>query len=251
MQRDGLKRENRRLKEEIRKLRRENRRLREACRNEELLPHFQHDRSTSTTQKQFIQHANAVSLYRKSSFFGYLSALLRTSLFYGLWQRIYRYFRRYRLTVLILQVLLVLMTLIQTSAVFLVFSATFTILLPALFLVLALLSQIAIHRKRGEKQKLLTVLKEHRQLFVFLLPEKAKNTVFSSLLCALAERGATVIVISPCLFSSRGIFTGRRSPYYLAAREEAPHVFLLRGYFYFGIRKHLHEQYADAISVFY
>lgn len=247
-----------RLKKEVRALKRENKSLKkELLRLEcdEFSPSF---REEAPEKSRLKTHLTSRALYRERSFFGYLTESLRSSLLYGLWSKIYTVFRRYRLAILLFEIFLFLVTFLQGGALFLFLSMISAALLPALFVFLVILSQVTVRRRRAEKVRLARVLSHSASLTVIPLPRKdfPSSHSLSYLFSYLVKENPdmAVLVISPYLFSSRSLFSdtpSRRKIRYVAAREEAHRIFLLRGHFYFGIRNYLKERYGNNLTVIY
>lgn len=250
-----LRRENRRLKAENKRLHRTVAELRQKSPSAlaDLKGKYTESFKESEEAARFSVRSKETAFYRQRSFPRYLAALIRTSALYGIWKQIYTLFRRYRLTVLILQIVLFLLTVLQSGAVFWVVSAFSAALLPAFFTAILLFSQIISFRKRREKRLLAAAVHESQSIYVFHCSKKAFpcDKAFSELISAqMLRENALVLIISPFLVSARGPFASRQ-PYYAASREEAPHIFLLRAYFYFGIRKNLRENFGERAVVFY
>lgn len=247
------------LKQELRRIKRENRDLRRALSNSPVSPSLYSERAPGHAAERFGAHSESFAFYRKKTFFRYLSAMLRTSLIFGLWKRIYTYFRRYRLAILSAEIFLFIVTFLQSGAVFLVLSAISAVLLPTLFLTLAVLSQFTAFRKRGEIRRVEAAVRAAEALYVFPLPRKGfsrGNRGFPALLHSLteADRHSVVLIVSPYLVSKKAILPisdASRPRYYAAAREEAPNIFLLRGHFFFGIRRSLASLGEKQLTVFY
>lgn len=247
-----------RLKKEVRALKRENKSLKKEVLRLDKGTFSLYSREEAPEKERLKTHLTSRTLYRKRSFFGFLTESLRSSLLYGLWSRIYTVFRRYRLAILLFEILLFLVTFLQGGAVFLFLSMISAALLPALFVFIVILSQVTARRRRAEKVRLARVLSHSDLLTVIPLPRKdfPSSRSLSFLLSHLVKEdpGMAILVISPHLFSSRSFLSNapsRRKIRYVAAREEADRIFLLRGHFYFGIRNYLKERYGNNLTVIY
>ena len=238
-----------RKKDTVKGLRQKNRRL---AKENHLLKKALHDREEAAPSQQgqtesfgISERIEEICHDRKQNFLMYLLSIVRASFLYGLWMRVWTYVRRYRMTILIVQIFLFLFSLPGNGAWFLALSALFATVFPVLLVLLVVLSQTASLRRRREKRALSLALKKGRPVYVFKLTKKdfPKNVAsFLSLISAVTRTSrATVLLVSPFLFSRKGLAPRPKAPYYVAARQEAPYVFLLRSYYYFSLRRSLRD----------
>lgn len=244
-----LRRENRSLRREVHRLQKE---LRERSDKENAtLPRLFRKSAKNTPQYGTSERLRNAELLRAPHVFAYLFRTFRTSLFYSFWKRICAYARRYRLTILFLQIALFLFTLPKNGAIFLALSAASAVLFPVLSVLLVLLLQATSLRKRSETAHFFRVLAQHKSIRILVLSrgQIPAERAFLALLRRVSEtEDHLTLVLSPYLFSSKSIGgTFAPHPYFAAVREEAPRVFLLRMHFFYRIRARLSD---DLVTIY-
>ena len=175
-------------------------------------------------QKMVMHHALLPYLY---------DLILHTSL-YVKWSAFLRIVRRFRTVSFFLKILSTVFAILETGALLILSTVFFLILLPigTAFLLGVLLTAL-IGSKRTH-QKLSNELAGKR-VYVLFLKDGKENTFLIQNARELSTRG-TVLLISPYWLAARGIYP---HGFYCTARRESPHIFLVRRYYFFSLRRHV------------
>lgn len=169
------------------------------------------------------------------SFLGYLRSTVTSAPLYAQGQRLLAYLRRLRTVTLLVRLLTLLWSLLQTGALVLLGTALLLVLLPAAAALLGGVLLAAYLESRRSNRFLRERLSNTRVTVLFLPPEEAPGALATAR--AIAERGSTVLAVSPYLLSSRSPF--RKGGFYCTLRREEAGVFLIRKYYFFSLRKHV------------
>ena len=165
----------------------------------------------------------------------YLRVRLRDATLYGVASRCVTYFRRFRLFALLWRVTQTLFLVLQTGTAVLLSTVLLLIVLPLVFALCAGILITAIS-EAGRVRKLLSKETENRRVHVLFLPPII-TPYFRFLVDDLVRReDATVLLVCCEWFSRRGLRDGH---FYCSVRKEAPHVFLVRRYCFFNIKRHV------------
>ena len=168
-------------------------------------------------------------------FLSYAYRLFTKAPLYTHGKHLFLYIRRLRTIALILRILTLLFTVLQTGALVLLSAALFLVILPILaILMLTVLLGAWIGSGRANK-RLSKELKGKKIYILFLTPQK--NPFLEGNAKDLASRGDAVVVVSPYTISPKGLSGSKKL--YFTAREEFPSVFLIRRYYFFSFRKHV------------
>ena len=174
-------------------------------------------------------------LTRHRFFFAYAyDALTHTSV-WSHWQDLLAYIRRARMIVWILRILSILSLALRAGAFVLLATALFVVILPLTAVMMLAILLTALLESRRTNRRLLDETQERRICVLFLAADSPNAFLFANAR-DLASRGYTVLLISPYWLSPRGMKRGR---FYCTARAEADHIFLIRRYYFFSLRKHV------------
>jgi len=230
------------LRDENRRLRAENYALREEIRamgGNAVTP----ARAWQTSLKQ---RSNKEKLFSKKSYPAFLLASLRSRSFFAYYQRIVYIVKKYTFITTSVKIFTFLFTVIQSSALFVLFTGTLAVTVP----ITAILSYVALtftflFRKRitARTRRLI----EGKNVAV-LFPSKGrafeKSSYFRKMLDELASKDDTVVVIvSPYYFSPKGFSKSRK--YYLATRAESDNVIMMRNHYFFTFKKKILAEIPD------
>ena len=219
----ALKRQNKRLRAEIKRLKKQNQALKAAMR--------------STPQGQLSPHeimlsdrGQAVERFEASTYLGYLLSWLKASSLWRLTRKVARIFRRLRVVRWVTQLILLILTFLLASAVFLS-------VLPALLL-LMLTATLTVTLRAGIRNRKLKNALRGKHIYV-MLPQKSSSLHPDSFFvnCAkdLAHTPHTAVgVVSPYNLSSRGL--GGRGVYF-TARQESENLYIVRKSYYFILKR--------------
>jgi len=185
-------------------------------------------------------------LFTARSFPRYLWLSLRESDLYRRGYRFWVYFRRYRLISRIITVIAALLTVVGTGAALLILLLLALLILPIVFLPIGgtmLLGWFC----RGHQNRILQAEVENHTVYLFFPSELREKSFAAMTMQQLAELPqCTVFVVSPYSWSTKGI---GGNGFYLNARQEAAHLFLLRRHYFFFFKRLLSPCQAQRIVV--
>ncbi len=242
-----------RLEREVASLRRE---LRESAAIEREQPLARLRSRPSAEDRLRDAAANRADHYRERSFIRYLFETVMESYPIGLVTKLLHYLRRLR----VVQLIVTLIAAVGAVVTVTILSAA---ALPFLLFGTATLAMLAAFFSRRANRRLRRVL-EGEHIRVLVPPrgqgfprthrraaggDTAGTPFFQRQARAMAaEEGVSVIVVSPYLFSSRGL--GGRGAYF-TARCESEHVYLVRRHYFFLLRRRVLDVIDPAMTIMY
>lgn len=142
-------------------------------------------------------------------------------------------FRRYRLISRIITIVATFLTVMGTGALTVLFVLLFLLILPIVLLPISGTMLLGFFRREHQNRILRTFVSGHTVYLFF--PEELRENSFSSATMHQLSRcsNSTVFVISPYTWSSRGV--GGQG-FYINARCEGDHLFVLRRHYFFFFR---------------
>ena len=177
-------------------------------------------------------------LFSKKRYFGYIIHLIKSTSFFRLYQKILAFFRRYALLSTTLKILLAVLTVVQSSAIFVIATSASVVAIPFILTVSYVVFFLALfHRKKNDaaNKKLLA----NKHIVVFFPPKKRaleKNSFFSGMVEEFSHRpGHVCIVVSPHFWRNRGLFDNHKP--YRFSRAEGTGILLVRRQYYFVLKK--------------
>ncbi len=150
-------------------------------------------------------------------------------------KRLLAHLRRIRTVALTLRILAFLFTVLQTGALVLLATALFLIVIPIGSAVMLGILLTALIESRHTNRRLRSETRNKRACILFL-PTNEQDAFLWHNALDLAARGYAVFLISPYWISGRGPASGR---YYVTARTLSPHIYLVRRYYFFSLRRHV------------
>jgi hypothetical protein len=241
----ALEEENRRLRDKIKELQRESSQKNifgKEVRNEK-------------TYSAYLRHcANREKLFSRKNFASYIIASIKTRSLFLYYQRLIYVIRKYTFITTTLKILTFFLAIIQSSALFVLFTGTLAISAP----ITVLFSYIALTFSFFERKKLNRNTKQmlkSKKITVFFPPKERafeKNSYFRSYVDTTAKKNpedTAVIIVSPFYFSPKGISNSKR--HYAALRIEDKNIILIRKHYYFTFRKNvLKDRSNDTTFIF-
>ena len=244
----SLKRENKQLKSALKKQQRENQKLREYMRVTQSgshTPQFPSAVGKPTPQRVLLEEGASVARrYASSSYWKYLWLSAKESTLGRLFKRFIRFFRRLRVVRWVSNILLILLTAVLASAVFIT-------IIP--FLLLSSITALfaVILNARSANQKMRSQL--YGKHIVVIVPHDHMTLRQDSFLSHCAKEMASkpntaVLVVSPHLLSRKGL--GGRGMYF-TARREGNNLYLVRKSYYFLLRRKVLEKVDPQLTIMY
>ena len=167
-------------------------------------------------------------------FFGYLHGRLKRTPLYVQWQELLTSLRRIRLLARLVGILGFLFSAVETGTLVILSTALLLVILPVLLLLMAGILLTAQLKSRHSNRELARRLADRPVVIAFMADPPGSFQGQS--LRDLAARGYAVVLVSPHWVSSQGLAA---SPFYLTFRQEAKHLYLIRPYYFFSLRKNV------------
>jgi len=139
---------------------------------------------------------------------------------------------------LILRILSIVSLALRAGAFVLLATVLFVVILPLTAVMMLAILLTALLGARKTNRRLRDETKERRICVLFLAADTPNVFLFANAQ-DLAKRGYTVLLVSPYLLSPRGMKKGH---FYCTARAESEHIFLVRRYYFFSLRKHVIDE---------
>ncbi len=238
-----LKIENRRLRQEVAALKRE---LESS--QERLLRRKESD----PTLVLLAHQAQNEVLFSKKRYFSYIFQLISSTSIFNIYKRILGFLRRYAFISTTLKIVIAILAVVQSSAVFVIATSASFLALPFILVISYAVFFLAhINRKRNDavNKKLLA----HKRIFVFFPPKKralSPDSYFSGMVEELSKKTDHIcIVVSPHFWRNRGLF-GNKKPYRFS-RAESESILLVRRQYYFMLKKNIFNESSNEITEIY
>ena len=209
------------------------------------------DPVTRRSEDNFFSRATFSRLSESPDYFSFFTGLIRASKGFRLWEKWIKYFRRFRLVTATLRLLPWVLLLISTHTLLYAVALMAAVLFPiAAVAILSLLAEAPL--RYGEANRRMARKIEGRTVYV-IFPERSRefdgsNFWRANLRDLAAKERSSVVVVSPYLFSPRGVYETRR---YLHLREERDNLFLVRRHYFFSLRKHVLTKKAKRLILIY
>ena len=197
-------------------------------------------------QRQLISARHRARLLFTHSYPRYLWHSFRESKTYQRTLSLWVNFRRYRLISRIITIAATILTFMSTGALTLLLVLLCLLILPIALLLIGGTMLLGLFRRKRQNHQLYSEVSHHKVYLFF--PEELEEHSFS---CATMRElasspNATVFVISPYTWFSRGL---GGDGFYLNARQEQPHLYLLRRHYFFFFRRLLEQAKTQRIVV--
>lgn len=201
---------------------------------------------SETVRREVALAGHRAKLMAVKSYPRYLWHSMRESRIYRRIMSVWVGFRRYRLISRIITIVAAVLTLMSTGAAILALTLLFLLGLPLLGLATGGTMLLGLFRRKRQNRLLFPQL-PGRTVYLFFPGELEEYSFSIATMKALAEKpGCTVFIVSPYAWSAKGV--GGRG-FYINARQEGPHLYLLRRHYFFFFRRMLNEAICQRIVV--
>ena len=226
-----LKKENRILRSEIKRL---NRTLRAYSSSQSKFKKIDGDQP----MQMFFAKASESLTLGASSYPRYLTARISRASVVGLWRRASGYLRKFRLLSTVMRTVYSVAAIIGTGAFFIFLSGAVLFIIPISFLFCAAIyvSSMLLRKKAFKKLSLFIKDKDIYVVFASRGRPFEKDSCFMNTADMLSKIGGYVIIVSPYFISSKGF---GEDVFYPVVRFETNNVCLVRKYAFFALRSRL------------
>ena len=209
-------------------------------------------RSTDPGDILLTHQAQNAVLFSKKRYFSYIVHLIKTTSIFSLYKKILAFFRRYSFVSTTLKILLAILTVVQTSDIFVIATSASFLSFPFILIIsYAVFFLGHANRKRNDavNKKLLA----HKKIFVFFPPKKralSPDSFFSGMVKEFsAKEDHICIVVSPHFWKNRGLFGNQK--HYRFSRAESERILLVRRQYYFMLKKNIINESSNDITEIY
>lgn len=241
------------LTERLGQLEKENKRLRAE------LDRFKYDKTINDSittrhrekswQLSLRQGALKKDLFERKNFASYLFGTFKSRTFFLYYQKFIFLLRKYAFVTTTLKILLFLWTLLQSSALFVLFTGSIAIIAPLTIFFSYIAIFLTFLGRKKLNRRMRQTLKD-KKITVFYPPKGRAfdtNSYFRSFVRSSASaEDSAVVIVSPYYFNTKGITRSKK--YYIAARLEAQNVILIRKHYFFTFKKHVLSDISDNIT---
>lgn len=205
-----------------------------------------HERSW---QLSLRQGALKKDLFERRNFASYLFGTFKSRTFFLYYQKFIYILKKYTFVTTTLKVLLFLWTLLQSSALFVLFTGSIAIIAPfTIFFSYVAIFLTFLGRKKLNRRMMQTL--KDKKITVFYPPKGqafASHSYFKSFVSSAASSpDSVVVVVSPYYFNAKGLSKSKK--YYLAVRFESDNVILIRKHYFFTFKKHVLSGASDNVT---
>ena len=230
-----LTKENMRLQREVESLKGELERGRPSTRR--LL------RKRDAVESTFSHQARRHDTYAQENYFSYFLRAFRNASFFRIYKDILHTVRRLSFVTTTIQIILIILTIIKSGAIFLISTSAFIVSLPFIFLFSALGTVLTVIGSRRATMVNRPLVKD-KDVYVFLPAKKSaiKET-------ANAAQSRVCVIVTQGFFFSRGI--GKSRKYYFTSRKEADNIIIVRRHYYYKFKNKILVPEARSVSEIY
>ena len=210
-------------------------------------------RKTADPHQALLSHqAQNEVLFSKKRYFTYIIQLFSSTSIFNIYKKILAFLRRYSLISTTLKIVVAVLTVLQTSAIFVIATSASFLSIPFILVISYGVFFLAhINRKRNDavNKKLLA----HKKIFVFFPPKKralSPESYFSGMVEEFSREADHIcIVVSPHFWRNRGLFGNKK--HYRFSRTESESILLVRRQYYFMLKKNILNESSNEITEIY
>lgn len=184
----------------------------------------------------------------------YLIRLLKSTSYWSIYSRFLTYFRRYRFLSTAFRILTLIITWIETGAVFFFSISALVIILPVSLMLSMLTLMLALLRGRSANGKFASVTRGKKVYVLFgsrgQMKKDSSGFLRENAKALASDDGTICLVVSPFFFSEKGL--GGKGAY-VTGRCEGNNVYLLRKNYFFLLRRAVLSKkniYNDVICIY-
>ena len=188
-------------------------------------------------ESAFLRQAKSEGAFSQKKYFSYIRHSVKNASVFGIYAGIIDAVRRFTFVSTTIRILIFLLSLIQSGAVFIISTSAFIIALPFVFLFSGIGFMLTFLGARKATQKARPIVKGKNVTVFFPAKRSAFNSdsYFAGMVRDIAKRpNAMCVIVAPGLFFSRGISGKKR--YYFTTRADGDNVIVVRKHFYYRFK---------------
>ncbi len=209
-------------------------------------------KNADPTQALLTHQAQNAVLFSKKRYFTYIFKLFSFTSIFSIYKKILAFLRRYSFISTTLKVIVAILTVVQSSAIF-VLATSVSFLSVPFILVISYTVFFLAHFQRKKNDAVNKKLLAHKKIFVFFPPKKralSPESYFSGMVESFSqEEDHICIIVSPHFWRNRGL-CGNKKPYRFS-RMEGDRILLVRRQYYFMLKKNILEKSSGEIIEIY
>jgi hypothetical protein len=184
-------------------------------------------------------------LFERKNFASYLFGTFKNRTFFLYYQKFVNFVRKYALVTTTLKILLFLWTVLQSSALFVLFTGSVAISAPFTIIFSYITILLTFFGRKNLNRRIKHVLDDKKVTVLF--PPKGRpfepDSYFRHLVNTLSSSpDMAVVIVSPYYFSSKGMSNLNPKRYYIAARTESEgerNIIMIRKHYFLTFKKHV------------
>lgn len=186
----------------------------------------------------FDRRVENTGLFSKRSYTSYLLSLISKTSVFKLYKKIINIVKKYTLITVSLQIAAYILTVLQSSAIFVVAFSLFVISLPFTFIFGYSALVFSFFGRKKINKKVDKMLQDKKVAVFFATKSNSlrHDSFFAGMVREWRDKNNGVaVIVSPYFFSSKGISSSKRP--YMVMREEEKDIILVRRHYYFSLKK--------------
>lgn len=191
-----------------------------------------------SVQSMFFHQARRENTFSQKTHFAYFRHALKNASLLRFYSKIVNTVRHFTFVNTAIKIVLFILTIVKSGAIFLISTSTFIVSFPFMFLLSgigAMLTMLGSHKATKTNRPILT----DKNVCVFFPAKKSAirdGTYFSGFVKSMSEQPDTVcIIVTQGFFFSRGISGNKK--FFLASRVDSDNVIIVRRHYYFKLKQ--------------
>ncbi len=198
------------------------------------------------------QRSDSEAMFSKKSYPAFVWSHLMHTSFFNIYKRILSYIRRYAFITTTIRIITFLFVFVEAVLLFVISTSAFiaSVLITLVLSHILMLLSVFTRKKQNIKNREFLADKD---IVIFFPPKNRafeENSYFKRFVSDYSEKeNHTVLVVSPYLINSKGLFSHKKS--YHSLRVDSENILLVRRSYYFTLRKKVIDGIARSITEIY
>ena len=185
----------------------------------------------------FLRQAKNEGAFSQKEYFSYIRHSVKNASVFWIYAGIIDAVRRFTFVSTTIRILIFIISLIQSGAVFIISTSAFIIALPFVFLFSGIGFMLTFLGARKATQRTRPLVKGKNVTVFFPVKRSAfdSDSYFAGMVKDIAKQpNSLCVIVAPGLFFSRGISKKRR--YYFTTRKDGDNIIIVRKHFYYRFK---------------
>jgi hypothetical protein len=210
-------------------------------------------RKRDNIRSTFAYQARRQDTYSQESFLSYFFKAFKNASFFRIYSDIINTVRHFTFVTTTIQIVLFLLAIVKSGAIFLISTSAFIVALPFIFIISgigAILTVLGSKKASAANRPMM----KNKDVYVFFPAKKSairSDSFFAGFVRSTANESPdrVCVIVSHGFFFSRGIFERKR--YYFTSRKEAENIIIVRKHYYFKLKNKIIIPEAKSINEIY